>query len=64
MAHGLGKIVAAGGVRRAEEAEMLIDMQCDSLQGWYFSKACDLTVLPSVISLLPEWQAAMHEPPA
>ena len=54
IAHGLGKIVTAEGVETAEQAKMLIDMRCDSLQGWYFSKASDLMSLPSVMNKLTD----------
>ncbi|MFW7267484.1 putative bifunctional diguanylate cyclase/phosphodiesterase [Gluconacetobacter sp. Hr-1-5] len=54
IAHGLGKAVTAEGVETASQARMLLDMQCDSLQGWYFSKACAVAVLPSAMQRLPE----------
>ncbi|BBC81826.1 GGDEF-domain containing protein (plasmid) [Acetobacter orientalis] len=61
IAHGLGKIVTAEGVETAEQAKMLIDMRCDSLQGWYFSKASDLMSLPSIMNKLSERRASLRE---
>ncbi len=40
IAHSLGKTVTAEGVETLEQVELLTDMNCDYLQGWYFSKAC------------------------
>lgn len=53
IAHGLGKVVTAEGVETAEQVAMLLGMKCDFLQGWYFSKACDMKSLPDVINCLP-----------
>ncbi|MBV2183236.1 MAG: EAL domain-containing protein [Rhizobium sp.] len=53
IAHGLGKVVTAEGVEDAEQVAMLLGMKCDFLQGWFFSKACDVNSLPDVISRLP-----------
>ncbi|GBQ27574.1 putative bifunctional diguanylate cyclase/phosphodiesterase [Gluconacetobacter sacchari] len=60
IAHGLGKVVTAEGVETASQARMLLGMQCDFLQGWYFSKACDTTILPSVIRRLPEMRDVLR----
>lgn len=53
IAHGLGKVVTAEGVETAEQVSLLLDMNCDFLQGWYFSKACDVESLPGVLRALP-----------
>lgn len=53
IAHGLGKVVTAEGVETADQVATLLRMKCDFLQGWYFSKACDVKSLPEVISQLP-----------
>ena len=39
MAHELGMIVVAEGVETAEQEQILMDCQCDLLQGWLYSKA-------------------------
>jgi EAL domain-containing protein (putative c-di-GMP-specific phosphodiesterase class I) len=38
MAHGLGLSVTAEGVETAAQAEYLMDLDCDSLQGYLFSR--------------------------
>lgn len=53
IAHGLGKVVTAEGIETAEQASLLLEMNCDFLQGWYFSKACDADSLPAVLKTLP-----------
>lgn len=53
IAHGLGKVVTAEGVENAEQLSMLLGMKCDSLQGWFFSRACNVNNLPDVICRLP-----------
>lgn len=49
IAHSLGKTVTAEGVETLEQVELLTGMQCDHLQGWYFSKACPPGHLPRLI---------------
>ena len=38
MAHGLGLTVTAEGVETAAQAGYLMDLDCDSLQGFLFSR--------------------------
>ncbi|MDE7548526.1 EAL domain-containing protein [Acetobacter fabarum] len=54
IAHGLGKTVTAEGIETAQQAKILLDMHCDSLQGWLFSKACALEDLYPAIRKIPE----------
>lgn len=54
IAHGLGKTVTAEGIETAQQAKILLDMRCDSLQGWLFSKACALEDLYSAVQEIPE----------
>ncbi len=59
IAHGMGKVVTAEGVETGEQVEILTALGCDSLQGWYFAKACNLLHLPYMIASLqsfPEQQ--------
>lgn len=53
IAHALGKVVTAEGVETVDQAALLINMTCDFLQGWYFSKACSVDELPQAIRQLP-----------
>lgn len=39
IAHGMNMSVTAEGVETREQADCLRELGCDSLQGWYFSKA-------------------------
>ena len=39
MAHGLDLNVVAEGVEEAAQLEFLTDLDCDIIQGWYYSKA-------------------------
>lgn len=53
IAHSMGKVVTAEGVETREQAELLCDLGCDHLQGWYFAKAQNLECLPYVIEHIP-----------
>ncbi|WP_203194616.1 putative bifunctional diguanylate cyclase/phosphodiesterase [Xanthobacter dioxanivorans] len=54
IAHGLGAVVTAEGVETVEQVELLTDLGCDMLQGWYFGKACAAERLPSLLSAMPD----------
>ena len=45
LAHALGLIVHAEGIETAEQRESLIQMGCDRLQGYWFSRPMDLQTL-------------------
>lgn len=49
VSHKLGKTVVAEGVENLDQANLLIKMDCDFLQGWYFSKAKPVDILPSIL---------------
>lgn len=49
LAHNLGHSVVAEGVETREVLERLIEMGCDEVQGYYFSKAVRNTELRAVI---------------
>lgn len=53
IAHSMGKVVTAEGVETREQAELLRDLGCDYLQGWYFAKAFNIERLPYLLSHLP-----------
>lgn len=53
IAHSMGKVVTAEGVETREQAELLRDLGCDYLQGWYFAKAWNLERLPYVFANMP-----------
>lgn len=53
IAHSLGKVVTAEGVETLDQVELLLRMECDLMQGWYFSKACAVDILPQVVRTMP-----------
>lgn len=57
IAHSLGKTVTAEGVETIEQIDLLSDMKCDHLQGWYFSPACEVRELPEVLAMMPKLDA-------
>lgn len=50
MAHGLGLTVTAEGVETAEQAEYLMNLNCDSLQGFLFAEPEPEPALASAIA--------------
>lgn len=52
IAHGMGKLVTAEGVETAEQADLLVALGCDYLQGWHFAKAFLPAHLPEVLHRL------------
>ncbi|MDU0342892.1 putative bifunctional diguanylate cyclase/phosphodiesterase [Bosea rubneri] len=54
IAHNLGVVVTAEGVETVEQVELLTDLGCDMLQGWYFGKACEAGRLPALLGALPD----------
>jgi EAL domain-containing protein (putative c-di-GMP-specific phosphodiesterase class I) len=42
LAHSLGKTVVAEGVENRNCLNILIEMQCDKIQGYYYSKSMSL----------------------
>lgn len=53
IAHSMGKVVTAEGVETRGQAELLRDLGCDYLQGWYFAKARNPEHLPYVFEHMP-----------
>jgi diguanylate cyclase (GGDEF)-like protein/PAS domain S-box-containing protein len=53
IAHGMGKLVTAEGVETADQRDLLLEMGCDSLQGWYFAKSHAVDELEAVLAGLP-----------
>ena len=53
IAHSMGKRVTAEGVETREQAQALIELGCDYLQGWYFAKACNVERLAYVLANMP-----------
>lgn len=54
IAHSLGKVVTAEGVETVEQADILSQMSCDMLQGWYFGKACEVERLAEMLKGMPK----------
>ncbi|QBM16907.1 hypothetical protein MARI_10060 [Marinobacter sp. JH2] len=52
MAHRLGLEVVAEGVETAEHRDHLVDLDCDSLQGYLFSKALPIAQIRTLPALL------------
>ena len=53
IAHSMGKVVTAEGIETRDQAELLRDLGCDYLQGWYFAKATNPEHLPYVFEHMP-----------
>ncbi len=53
IAHSLGKLVTAEGVETVDQVDLLLQMDCDHLQGWYFSKATPPAGLLKVFETMP-----------
>lgn len=49
LIHNLGKEVCAEGVETVEQLQLLREMGCDYVQGFYFSKPVSVEEVPSVI---------------
>ncbi len=45
LAHALGLVVVAEGVETQRQRDLLLDMECDELQGYYFAKPMDASAL-------------------
>ena len=56
MARSLGMRVTAEGVETIEQARVLSDMACDSMQGYYFSRPVAGDQIPAL--LLKQWSLA------
>ena len=53
IAHSMNKLVTAEGVETGEQVDLLRELGCDYLQGWYFAKATNSERLPFVLATLP-----------
>ncbi|MDZ4161613.1 MAG: EAL domain-containing protein, partial [Burkholderiales bacterium] len=61
LARTLGKTVVAEGVETQEQLDFLCQHNCQSYQGWLFSKAVAASDVPMLLRLLPpvgvsEWR--------
>jgi diguanylate cyclase (GGDEF)-like protein len=53
MAKSLGLEITAEGVETAEQAQMLTDMQCECLQGWYIGRPAPAADIASLLTRRP-----------
>jgi EAL domain-containing protein (putative c-di-GMP-specific phosphodiesterase class I) len=51
LAHSLGLEVVAEGVEREEQAEVLVGMKCDIMQGFLFAPPRQASDIPALIRL-------------
>jgi len=58
LAQNLGMNVVAEGVETTAQLEQLIDLKCESGQGYLFSAAVDAEAAARLIAQPPVWQAA------
>ncbi len=49
MAHALGKKVIAEGVETLQELELLKEMDCDYIQGYYISRPVPKEEIPALL---------------
>lgn len=61
IAHSLGKTVTAEGVETIEQVDLLCQMECDLLQGWYFSKALKVEELTTGLYAMPKVESGYLE---
>lgn len=52
IVRGLGRRLVAEGVETRDQADILVDMGCDILQGWLFGRPCPVHALPALFKQL------------
>ncbi|AST05445.1 GGDEF domain-containing protein [Anoxybacillus flavithermus] len=62
LAHNLQLTVTAEGVETEQQAQFLIEKQCEQLQGFYFSRPVSLEQLPSTITSLRQIMDTLKSP--
>jgi EAL domain-containing protein (putative c-di-GMP-specific phosphodiesterase class I) len=62
MAKSLGLEITAEGVETAEQAQMLTDMQCEILQGWYIGRPAPAAEISSLLTRRPGACALAESP--
>ncbi|WP_370627971.1 EAL domain-containing protein [Anoxybacillus sp. ST4] len=62
LAHNLGLTVTAEGVETEQQAQFLIEKQCEQLQGFYFSRPISLEQLPNTIASLRQIVHTLKSP--
>jgi len=62
LAHNLHMSVVAEGVETADQARMLIDMGCDSAQGFFFSVPLKAEEVDTELDKIPQRLLALKEP--
>ncbi|WP_041638842.1 EAL domain-containing protein [Anoxybacillus flavithermus] len=62
LAHNLQLTVTAEGVETEQQAQFLIEKQCEQLQGFYFSRPVSLEQLPNTIVSLKQIMETLKSP--
>ncbi|MBB5354367.1 diguanylate cyclase (GGDEF)-like protein/PAS domain S-box-containing protein [Anoxybacillus mongoliensis] len=62
LSHNLHLTVTAEGVETQQQAQFLIEKQCEQLQGFYFSRPVSLEQLPNTIASLQQMVNALKSP--
>ena len=53
LSHNLGKTTVAEGIENIETASLLMDFDCDLVQGYYYSRPLNITELMSLLDRTP-----------
>ncbi|SFA51111.1 EAL domain-containing protein [Anoxybacillus pushchinoensis] len=62
LEHNLQLTVTAEGVETKQQAQFLIEKQCEQLQGFYFSRPVSLEQLPNTIVSLQQTVNTLKSP--
>ncbi len=64
MAHSLGMSLVAEGIESSDQATMLLSMDCDNAQGYFFNRPMDAAKAEALLSAgMKQAAAAPSSPP-